>query len=161
MRFWSKKNIVSLPVILLIFVFFIQQYHINLYCLSPWRGGGFGMYTTFHPQNNFLKITFFLPKQQEYTITSYPGEWGEEGFRTKIFPHPRNYKALANKIKQLRWAYASFEKKEIITASASANVPESLLLQPDSIKISLLRPKPVSKNLDIIVEQLNSMTFDW
>ena len=161
MRIWTKKNIVSLPVTLLILVFFIQQYHIEFHQLSPWRGGGFGMYTTFHPQNNFLKITFFLPNQQKYTFTSYPGEWGEEGFRTKIFPHPRNYKELARKIKQLRWAYASFEKKEIITASASANVPKSLLLQPDSIKISLLRPRPVSKKLNITTEQLNSMTFDW
>lgn len=156
-----KKLLLYFPVLLLVLVFVYQQYHIAFNHLSPWRGGGFGMYTTFHPSNNYIKITFYLPQEQTYSFTAYKGEWGKAGFQLKIFPHFDNFKTLADQIRKLQWVYTDFNRNEIITLPQGSSVRPELKLNPDSLTLSVYKPKPFSKSLQIKKEHLKSETFAW
>lgn len=158
-----KKSILPyFPFIVLIVVFWVQGYNQFMHQLSPWRGGGFGMYTSFHPKNRMIRISFILNKKENYSFTAYPGEWGKTGFKTKLFPSPGNFKKLAQKIEALEWIYTDYSYTEIEGVSPSKNIPEALLFRPDSLKIELLEHQLNQGGvLSIHQHPINSFTKPW
>ena len=161
MKVHFKKFALLLPVILLSSVFFIQVYNKNTSQLSNWRGGGFGMYSTFHPSNRFIRISFMLPSKEVYSFTSYKGEWQQVGFKTKIFPSLSNFKELESQVKKLQWVYSNYQKNQIAVVEPGTPVNPDLILKPDSLKIEIYEPFLTGKELELEKKLIASSVNTW
>jgi len=156
-----KKIILLLPVVMLITVFCAQVYNKNTVHLSNWRGGGFGMYSTFHPSNRFIRVSFILPDKETFSFTSYKGEWGVIGFKTKILPSLSNFNELRLKIKELQWVYSNYERNQISVTELGKPVNPNLILKPDSLKLDLYEPVLTGKGLELEKKMIASHIYTW
>ena len=156
-----KKFILLLPVALLGGVFCTQVYNKNTVQLSNWRGGGFGMYSTFHPSNRFIRVSFILPDKEAFSFTSYKGEWQSVGFKTKIFPSLSNFKELEAKVKELNWTYSNYSKNQIVVSQDGEPIHPDLILMPDSLKIEIYEPVLTEKNLTLEKKLVAAFVNHW
>lgn len=156
-----KKIIFWWPVLLLSGVFCTQVYFKNTAQLSNWRGGGFGMYSTFHPSNRFIRVSFILPNKELFSFTSYKGEWRTVGFKTKIFPSLSNFKELEVQVKELQWVYSNYQKNQISVAEAGESINPDLLLKPDSLKLEIYEPQLTGKELELEKKLIATFVNTW
>lgn len=161
MNFRFKKFTLLLPVILLSSIFLIQVYNKNTSQLSNWRGGGFGMYSTFHPSNRLIRISFIMPNKKVFSFTSYKGEWRKVGFKTKIFPSLSNFKELEVQVKKLQWVYSDYQKNQISVVEEGAPVNSDLLLKPDSLKLEIYEPFLTGKELELEKKLIATSVNTW
>lgn len=157
----NNRVLKSTPIFLLLVVFSYQIFNVKQHGLSPWRGGGFGMYTNFHPANRFIRITFRLADNSSYSFTSYKGEWGALGFKTKLFPHPDNLDALIEKIKALKWVYTDFNRNNIKGISPWEQHPDVLNLSPSSIEIEILEHVHANGLLALKNQTIKKYAQNW
>jgi hypothetical protein len=87
----------GLPL-LIVSVVLIQFYQVYFQNLSPWKGGGFGMYSTYHPASRQI-----WAKVNTRVIHIQPGQdslrrLGREIFALKINPDKENTTAFAHRL---------------------------------------------------------------
>lgn len=89
-----------LPIVLMVFLALNQLVLANFYDLSPWLGGGYGMFsTTDVGRNRHIHIYANSPGIRKELI--YPEQLKETVLRTKSFPTDRNLKILAERILEI------------------------------------------------------------
>lgn len=92
-----NKAISYLPTIVLVIIAINQLLLANFFNLSPWLGGGYGMFsTTDVGRNRHIHIYANSPGIRKELI--YPQDLKDIVFRTKSFPTGRNLKRLARRI---------------------------------------------------------------
>lgn len=92
-----KKGLIYLPTILLALIALNQIVLANFFNLSPWLGGGYGMFsTTDVGRNRHIHIYASSPGIKKELI--YPDDLKDKVLRIKSFPTDRNLLELAQKI---------------------------------------------------------------
>lgn len=92
-----NKAISYLPTIVLVIIAINQLLLANFFNLSPWLGGGYGMFsTTDVGRNRHIHIYANSPGIRKELIC--PQDLKDIVFRTKSFPTGRNLKRLARRI---------------------------------------------------------------
>ena len=95
-----NKGIIYLPTIVLVLIALSQIVLASFYNLSPWLGGGYGMFSsTDVGKNRHIHIYANSPGIKKELL--YPEDLKDFVIRTKSFPTDRNLKALAQRILEI------------------------------------------------------------
>jgi len=96
---YAKWNPVAFPAALLLLVAFFQIYLARTAWLTPWKGGGFGMFsTTDGNANRYLRVFVSAPERSEELLLR--GRLDELASRAQAFPSEFLLKKLAEEIVQ-------------------------------------------------------------
>ncbi len=95
-----KKSILYLPTLLLIAIAVNQLILANFFNLSPWLGGGYGMFSTTDVGSN-RHIHIYAKSEGIIKELIYPKELSDLALRTKSFPTDRNLIVLAQRISEI------------------------------------------------------------
>ena len=95
-----KKSILYLPTLLLIAIAVNQLILANFFNLSPWLGGGYGMFSTTDVGSN-RHIHIYAKSEGIIKELIYPKELSDLALRTKSFPIDRNLIVLAQRISEI------------------------------------------------------------
>lgn len=94
--------IVFCPCLLLCIVASLQIYLAFTRSLSPWKGGGFGMFSTVDaPRARFLRI--YLVNEKQETPVLVPDEMRMMALEARTFPTDARLSNLAHKVVQGTW----------------------------------------------------------
>jgi predicted DCC family thiol-disulfide oxidoreductase YuxK len=135
-----RQNLLLLVVPLIaLTVFGRQLYHVAMFNLSPWRGGGMGMFSTIAgPQNRFIKA-YFLVRGVRYPV-AVPDL--KEGLSFITEPTEANGERLKATMSQSLWTLAAIDEstqKPIIQSISPGALERSgrVALRPDVIHLEL------------------------
>ena len=95
-----KKVIAYLPVVLLVLIAVNQLILANFFNLSPWLGGGYGMFSTTDVGSN-RHLHIYANSEGIKKELIYPRDLKDLALRTKSFPTDRNLNSLARTISQI------------------------------------------------------------
>ncbi len=95
-----KKAIFYLPTILLFAIAVNQLILANFFSLSPWLGGGYGMFSTTDVGSN-RHIHIYAKSEGIIKELIYPKELNDLALRTKSFPTDRNLNKFTRTIAQI------------------------------------------------------------
>lgn len=95
-----KKAILYLPTLLLIAIAINQLILANFFNLSPWLGGGYGMFSTTDVGSN-RHIHIYAKSEGIIKELIYPKALKDQVIRTKSFPTDKNLIALARRISEI------------------------------------------------------------
>ena len=95
-----KKAILYLPTLLLVAIAVNQLILANFFNLSPWLGGGYGMFSTTDVGSN-RHIHIYAKSEGIIKELIYPKELSDLALRTKSFPTDRNLIVLAQRISEI------------------------------------------------------------
>ena len=95
-----NKVITYLPAILLLAIAINQLVLANFFNLSPWLGGGYGMFSTTDVGSN-RPLHIYARSEGIMKELIYPPQLEDFALRTKSFPTNGNLKEFANRIAQL------------------------------------------------------------
>ena len=93
----KRSRIVAyVPAIVLACVALIQVYLVNAHGLSPWKGGGFGMFSTIDGTRNRLLRLYIVRGPEERRI-EIPRGLEADVLRARLLPTDRNLTAVAER----------------------------------------------------------------
>ena len=95
-----KKAILYLPTLLLVAIVVNQLILSNFFSLSPWLGGGYGMFSTTDVGSN-RHIHIYAKSEGIIKELIYPKELSDLALRTKSFPTDRNLNKFTRTIAQI------------------------------------------------------------
>ncbi len=95
-----KKAILYLPTLLLVAIAVNQLILANFFSLSPWLGGGYGMFSTTDVGSN-RHIHIYAKSEGIIKELIYPKELSDLALRTKSFPTDRNLNKFTRTIAQI------------------------------------------------------------
>jgi len=95
-----KKAILYLPTLLLVAIAVNQLILANFFSLSPWLGGGYGMFSTTDVGSN-RHIHIYAKSEGIIKELIYPKELSDLALRTKSFPTDRNLDKFTRTIAQI------------------------------------------------------------
>ncbi len=95
-----KKAILYLPTLLLVAIAVNQLILANFFSLSPWLGGGYGMFSTADVGSN-RHIHIYAKSEGIIKELIYPKELSDLALRTKSFPTDRNLNKFTRTIAQI------------------------------------------------------------
>ena len=95
-----KITIFYLPTLLLIAIAVNQLILANFFSLSPWLGGGYGMFSTTDVGSN-RHIHIYAKSEGILKELIYPRELSDLALRTKSFPTDRNLNEFTRTIAQI------------------------------------------------------------
>jgi hypothetical protein len=103
----SRQNILLcvVPVIALT-VFIHQLYHVAVFNLSPWKGGGMGMFSSIAAPGNRVIKAYFLVHAVRLPI-AIPDSKEATAFRTE--PTERNREKLKARVSGMLWTITSVD----------------------------------------------------
>ena len=153
-----RNNLKYLPTLVMLLVIGFQLSQVYMHKLSPWRGGGFGMYSTIHHNQRKIRVTLYTDSGEPYTFISYTGEWGIVGDKARIYPHPSYMKDLAQQIHEKDWVYFP-NTGGIRVADTNERVPSQYHLKIDSTQIDIWEPKLLDKPLNIGINPIKSTVY--
>jgi len=113
-----KKNRIQLVAkyiapTLLVLVACIQFFLVKSHNLTQWKGGGFGMFSTFDkPSERILYAQFLINRDIIPLMLTFSNEIEKQRRRTEIFPTDVNFERIIHKLKEQDW-YCSIWKSEI------------------------------------------------
>ena len=135
-----RRNLLLLVVPLIaLTVFGRQLYHVAMFNLSPWRGGGMGMFSTIAgPQNRFVKA-YFLVRGMRYPV-AVPDL--KEGLSFITEPTETNSEKLKATMSRSLWTLAAIDKstqRPIIQSISPGALERSgrVALKPEVIHLEL------------------------
>ena len=106
-----RRTYKYLPSIILILVAVVQLTLSYQFNLSPWKGGGFGMFSSvYRPESRYIKVYLEtenkrIPAELPDTIIS------SLIYKTMSFPIKRNLELIAEKLLDLDWYYRNPTEK--------------------------------------------------
>jgi len=95
-----KKITAYLPTLLLVVIAVSQLLLANFFNLSPWLGGGYGMFSTTDVGSN-RHIHIYAKSEGIIKELIYPKELSDLALRTKSFPTDRNLNKFTRTIAQI------------------------------------------------------------
>ena len=95
-----NKAIFYLPTVVLVAIAVNQLILANFFNLSPWLGGGYGMFSTTDVGSN-RHIHIYAKSEGIIKELIYPKELSDLALRTKSFPTDRNLIVLAQRISEI------------------------------------------------------------
>jgi len=95
-----KKAILYLPTLLLVAIAINQLILANFFSLSPWLGGGYGMFSTTDVGSN-RHIHIYAKSEGILKELIYPEALKDQVSRTKSFPTDRNLDKFTRTIAQI------------------------------------------------------------
>lgn len=100
-KFSEMLLIYGAPALLLI-IAVIQIYLATTMSLSPWKGGGFGMFSTVDsPDARFLRV--YLIRNQEEIPVLIPDSMSSLSLKVRTFPNLDGLRNIAEKVSQGTW----------------------------------------------------------
>jgi hypothetical protein len=141
---WRNNNLLIVPL-LLVFVACIQLYRAFSMQQSPWKGGGFGMFSTVDsPGARFLRIRIHTATG-EFPVT-LPKILQPQGLMARTVPSEANAKQLAVALLKMTWVPQDFAKgifHESETDSTASAEVTPLDIRAPAIRSSAADPKPL------------------
>jgi len=95
-----NKAIFYLPTIVLVAIAINQLILANFFNLSPWLGGGYGMFSTTDVGSN-RHIHIYAKSEGIKKELIYPVDLKDQVLRTKSFPTDTNLRRLARRISEI------------------------------------------------------------
>jgi hypothetical protein len=130
----------SIPILLLCVVALHQVYLVHAQGLSPWKGGGFGMFsTTDSSQGRRLRVTVSGPAGEREIDLPDP-LWGEASLAS-ILPSERRLRALAQAIaaNQRRQGSGPISRVDVSVSHLRYDprtlLPQPVILREHSLKV--------------------------
>jgi hypothetical protein len=104
-----ERHLTFVPTLVLLTVAALHAYNAKFHHLSPWKGGGFGMFSTSDlPAARFVRV--FLDKDTDHGVSPLPVqlpndlEWiNRLASRARTMPTPSNTLRLAGALAELDW----------------------------------------------------------
>lgn len=159
MRQISKTDYLKfIPILCMVGVIFFQLYQVHVNGLSPWRGGGFGMYSSIHHNQRKIRVSLYTRQGEQFSFVSFKGEWGKLGDKARIYPNTSNMQHLAQTIHDKTWVYMP-KSGGIRVAEENENIPPQYLLQIDSTQVQVLAPKLLDQKLNIGIQTIKSFVY--
>jgi hypothetical protein len=88
-------------------IFSHQLYHVTKFNLSPWKGGGMGMFSSIAaPQNRFIKAYLIFGGVRH--PVAVPGS--KEGFSFLVEPTERNSEKLKEMLSRSVWSFTALDE---------------------------------------------------
>lgn len=98
-----KTNLLGLlPIMLMCAVAANQMVRCNFGHLSPWKGGGFGMFSTTDAPNSRMIFIYLEGEGQRYP-TSCPKELRFDYYKLRTLPTPNRMLSFAERLHQFTW----------------------------------------------------------
>jgi hypothetical protein len=120
-------------------VFGNQLYRVAVFNLSPWKGGGMGMFSSIaSPRNRFIKA-YFLVGGVRYPVTLPDSK---EGFSFQTEPTERNSEKLKATLSRSPWTFSATgesTQRPILQSISSAALERSgrAVVHPEGIYLEL------------------------
>src|SRR5258706_14430030 len=117
----SNRSATVLPSVLLIGVAIVQMARAYTVHQSPWKGGGFGMFSTADaPEGRFLRCYLLVGKEEAPVLI--PDPFKDLALLAKTVPTETNLTRLSDRLAMSRWVGSANPRAEQI-ASSGADAP--------------------------------------
>lgn len=157
-KVFYRNNLKYLPVLIMLSVIGFQISQVYMNELSPWRGGGFGMYSAIHHNQRKIQVTLHTHSGERYSFVSYRGEWGMDGDKARIYPTSFHLDHLGKVIHEKAWVYSP-NTGGIRVADPNENIPAQYQLKIDSTQIDILEPKLLNDPLNVGISQIKTRVY--
>jgi hypothetical protein len=100
------------PPVLLCAIAFLQIVLAQTHALSPWKGGGFGMFSSVDsPSARFIRA-YLIDGEQEYAVL-LPRHLGSVAQQARTMPNPVTLNLIARETARARWIMADLQPKNL------------------------------------------------
>jgi len=147
---------------LLVIVALRQQYYVHRHQLTPWLGGGMGMFATVDRlQYRLFNVYFILEDGEEIRLEHpyRPYELSQLQLRARIMPTDANLRDAAELIAQTSWGLLEAEDGMIIAQHRGIDA-EFDPIDFVAIRVEVLRVMIDTQSSTLSMTELNSMTYD-
>jgi hypothetical protein len=153
MTLTKATGVAAIPTLLLCLMASLQIYLVRSSQLSPWKGGGFGMFSTVDSaEARFLKIFVATPEEQLAVVP--PDGLHEEVLRARCFPTVPNLEKIAKQLVAASWVeerlVSPAGRGTIVSirplARGEKSRPTLRMLSVNSVKVELWRSEFVASD---------------
>lgn len=111
-----------LPAALLLLVAFFHAANVERYSLTPWKGGGFAMFSTADAPSERVTQVRLIDAQGSAGFAVLPDSAREAERRFRTMPSPDNARQLANRLLKTDWRCAMETNDDGTRAPATAQL---------------------------------------
>jgi hypothetical protein len=143
-RRWRSLAVYAAPILLCAVALF-QRYLVYAHALDPWKGGGFGMFSSIHAKGvRYVSVTLILKDGQEHRIgprgldvwLPMSGRMDRIQETILIMPSPSQVRRLARELAASQWVQVEGHPLPALRSDVPASVTAEPL-EPRAIRVDV------------------------